>query len=43
MLHFTAFRFISYIAMDAFTWGKWILLAAFLLDFYFKIILETFH
>ena len=29
--------------MGAFTWDKWILLAALLLDFCFKIIWEAFH
>ena len=34
---------ISILAMDAFTWDIWILLEAFLLDFFFKIILEAFQ
>ena len=34
---------ISILAMDAYTCDKWILLAAFLLDFFFKIILEAFR
>ena len=29
--------------MDALIWDKWILLAAFLLDIFFKIIWEAFH
>ena len=43
LLLFCLGSFISFSAMDAFTWDKWIILAAFLLDFFFKIIWEAFH
>ena len=43
LLHFVKEYLISILAMDAFTWTKWILLAAFLLDFFFKIIWEAFN
>ena len=39
---YVAFGLISFLAMDAYTWDKWILKATFLLDF-FKIIWESFH
>ena len=32
-LHYVEESLISFLAMDAFRWAKWILLAAFLLDF----------
>ena len=34
LLHYVKESPISFLAMDAFTWDKWILLAAFLLDFF---------
>ena len=34
LLHFFKESVISFIVMDAFTWDKWILLAAFLFDFF---------
>ena len=34
LLHFVYESLISFLAMDAFTWDKWILLAAFLLHFF---------
>ena len=43
LLHYVQESLISFLAIDAFTWDKWILLAAFLLDFFFKIIWEAFH
>ena len=44
MQHVAAFRLgilISFLAMDTFTWDKWILLAAFLLDFFSQNYLES--
>ena len=37
LLHFVWESLISILAMDAFTWDKWISLAAFLLDFFSKL------
>ena len=36
LLHFVLEFCISFLTMDAFTWDKWILLAAFLLVFFFQ-------
>ena len=44
MLHFAAFHLETsflFLAMDEFAWEKWTLLAAFLLDFFSKIIWES--
>ena len=37
LMHFILVSVISCLAMDAFTWDKWILLAAFLLEFFSKL------
>ena len=37
LLHFVKESLISFLALDAFTWDNWILLAAFLLDFFPKL------
>ena len=38
LLHFFKESVISFLAMDVFTWDKWILLPAFFLDFFLKTI-----
>ena len=43
LLHFVYESLISILALDTFTWEKWILLAEFLLVFFFKFIWEAFH
>ena len=41
LLQFVQWSLISVLAMDAFTWDKWILLAAFFVRFFFIIIWEA--